>query len=159
MKRTTPLKPGRGFKSKGWKPRPARRDEEEGLGEFALGRAVVASKAKVSHAVVMASNIGAEAPRAAPKEETFRSDTWLRAVRSIPCVFCGAPQAQAAHRNEGKGMSQKTDDCLTAALCPPEHAEIDQGGNLTLEQRRARMDRAIVLTLRELVRRGRVRVV
>lgn len=120
-------------------------------------------KAQVSHETkprpraVMAANLGAELPRQALKEVSFRSEAWLRAVRSIPCVFCGAP-VQAAHRNEGKGMGLKVDDCLTAALCPPEHAEIDQGKNMTREERRARMNLAIVLTVRELVRRGLVGV-
>lgn len=36
-------------------------------------------------------------------------------------------RTQAAHRNQGKGMSIKTDDCFTAALCVECHAEIDQG--------------------------------
>lgn len=106
----------------------------------------------------MASMLQAEAPRPVPKPETFRSEAWLRAVRSIPCVHCGGP-VQAAHRNEGKGTGQKTDDCLTAALCPPEHARIDQGKDLDREARRALIDRYIVLTLRELALRGLVGVV
>lgn len=141
-------------------------DYSKPLAVFFLCRAchLKRHKAEVSHETppapraVMASNLGAEPPRQAPKDESFRSEAWLRAVRSIPCVFCGAP-VQAAHRNEGKGMGLKADDCLTAALCPPEHAEIDQGKNMTRDERRARMDRAIVLTLRELVRRGLVEVV
>lgn len=157
MKRSTPMKRS-AFKPKLYVPRPARQTDDEGVGEFTLQRAAVTSRAVVSRAVVMAANIAAEAPRTVAKEETFRSEAWLRAVRSIPCVFCGAP-VQAAHRNEGKGMGLKVDDCLAAALCPPEHAEIDQGKNMTRDERRARMDRAIVLTLRELVRRGLVRTV
>lgn len=91
----------------------------------------------------------------APKEGRYISEAWRRAVADLPCVFCGEP-SQAAHRNEGKGMGLKTHDCLTAALCPREHAEIDQGKDMTRDERRARMDRAIVLTLAELVLRGRV---
>jgi hypothetical protein len=53
----------------------------------------------------------------------------------------------------------KADDCLTAALCPTEHAEIDQGRDMTRDERRAKMDRAIVLTLQALVRRGRVGII
>ena len=90
-----------------------------------------------------------------PKEDRHSSEAWRRAVAEIPCVFCGAP-AQAAHRNAGKGLSLKTDDCLCAALCPTHHSEIDQGKSMTREQRRAEMDRAIVLTLRALVHAGRV---
>lgn len=85
----------------------------------------------------------------------YRSKEWLDAVRSLEfCVLCGTYGVQAAHRNEGKGMGQKVDDCLTAALCPACHHEIDNGAHLTRDERRAMMDRAIVLTLRELTRRG-----
>jgi len=116
--------------------------------------------APVAHAAParMASGLADRAPVVAQKPAPFRSEAWLAAVRTIPCVFCGAP-VQAAHRNEGKGMGTKVDDCLVAALCPPDHAEIDQGRNMTRDERRARMDRAIVLTLAELVRRGLVGLV
>ncbi|TJZ75691.1 hypothetical protein FAZ21_06695 [Chitiniphilus eburneus] len=92
------------------------------------------------------------------KQRPVRSSAWLDAVRSIDhCMLCGCVcQVQAAHRNEGKGKSQKVDDCLTAALCPACHAEIDQGKNLTREQRRERMNHAIVETLRELARQNLV---
>lgn len=106
----------------------------------------------------MAANLHADPPRSDPKDEPFRSEAWLRAVRSIPCVFCGAPQVQAAHANIDKGMGTKVDDCLSAALCPAEHAEIDQGKGMTRDERRARMDRAIVLTVRALARAGKLRV-
>lgn len=102
---------------------------------------------------VMASAAAPQAP--APKDGRYISEAWRRAVAGLPCVFCGQP-SQAAHRNEGKGLGLKTDDCLTAAICPREHAEIDQGSGMTREQRRARMDEAIVLTVRALVRAGKV---
>jgi hypothetical protein len=107
----------------------------------------------------IAAAAGPALPLAAPqpKEDRFTSESWRRAVASLPCVFCGAP-AQAAHRNVGKGLGLKTDDSLVAALCPPDHAEIDQGKAMTREQRRAELDRAIVLTVRELARRGWLRV-
>lgn len=92
-----------------------------------------------------------------PKPVTHRNPKWLRAVASIEaCVLCGKHGCQAAHRNQGKGMGIKADDCLTAALCPDCHREIDQGKGLTKAERHARMDEAIVLTLRELVLRGAV---
>lgn len=100
--------------------------------------------------MALAKPVPAEAQ---PKEGRYISEVWRRNVASIPCVFCGMP-SQAAHRNEGKALGLKTDDCLTAALCPPEHAEIDQGKNMTRDERRARMNEAIVLTLLEMVRRG-----
>lgn len=92
------------------------------------------------------------------KQPPFRSERWLRAVATLDCVRCFKSGTQAAHRNEGKGMGQKTDDCLTAALCPECHAEIDSGQAMTRDERRQAMDRAILATLRELARRGLVGV-
>jgi hypothetical protein len=106
--------------------------------------------------IVLAGATRQAIPKAAPK----KSATWLDAVRSLEfCVLCGTPCVQAAHRNEGKGKSQKMDDALTAALCVKCHHEIDNGKHLSKEERRARMDRAIVLTLRELFQRDLVRAV
>ena len=94
------------------------------------------------------------------KTPTYRSEAWLRAVASLPCVSCGTEgQTQAAHRNEGKGMSKKTDDCLTAALCVTCHSAIDQGKDLTREERRSVMDFAILMTLVQLAKNGLVRPV
>ncbi len=87
----------------------------------------------------------------------YRSKKWLAAVGSIDqCVLCGAWGTQVAHRNEGKGTGIKVDDSLTAAICIPCHQEIDNGKNLSREERRQLMNRAIVLTLMELSRRGLV---
>ncbi len=55
-------------------------------------------------------------------------------------------------------MGMKTDDCTTAALCPERHYDVDNGKRYTREERRAMMDRAIVLTLIELVNLGKVGV-
>lgn len=96
-----------------------------------------------------------------PKQPTIRSEPWLKAVRAIPfCVRCNRWDGggDAAHRNEGKGMGKKADDCLTARLCRECHQEIDQGKTLTRDERRTELDRCIVLTLLELVRDGKVGV-
>jgi hypothetical protein len=53
-------------------------------------------------------------------------------------------------------MGQKTDDCATAAICVPCHSELDNGRDMTREERRAMMDKAIVLTVITLVRDGNV---
>ncbi|EDT5580306.1 TPA: hypothetical protein LT061_004982 [Salmonella enterica subsp. enterica serovar Blitta] len=85
----------------------------------------------------------------------YRSKNWLAAVGQIEqCVLCGRWGIQVAHRNELKGMGLKTDDCATAALCPECHHEIDNGSHLEKEERRRLMDKAIVLTVIELARRG-----
>lgn len=87
----------------------------------------------------------------------YRSAAWMKAVAELEtCVLCARHGVQVAHRNEDKGKSQKVDDCLTAALCPECHHAIDNGKDLAREERRAAMDRAIVLTLRALVRAGKV---
>lgn len=87
----------------------------------------------------------------------YRSEAWLAAVRSLPyCVLCGRPGVQAAHRNEGKGTAVKVDDCACAAICPDCHREIDHGPQLMRDARRTLMDRAIVLTVIELARRGQL---
>lgn len=93
------------------------------------------------------------------KQHTYRSDRWLRAVASLPCVICFREGAtQAAHRNQGKSMGMKTDDCFTAALCVTCHAEIDSGKNLTRQERRERMDSAILMTIRALAQEGRLTI-
>jgi hypothetical protein len=85
--------------------------------------------------------------------QPYRSKKWLAAVGQIDCcVLCGAYGTQVAHRNEGKGMGQKVDDSLTAAVCLSCHHELDNGNSLTRDERRQLLDRAIVLTLRELTR-------
>ncbi|ECA5249397.1 hypothetical protein ACU01Y_003773 [Salmonella enterica subsp. enterica serovar Newport] len=85
----------------------------------------------------------------------YRSKKWLSAVGQIECcVLCGARGTQVAHRNELKGMGLKTDDCATAAICQECHHEIDNGSHLCREERRCLMNKAIVLTVVELARRG-----
>lgn len=89
----------------------------------------------------------------------YRNKKWLAAVGQIEaCVLCGRWGVQVAHRNEGKGIGLKVDDSLTAALCPECHANIDNGKGMTRDERRAAMDRAIVLTLQQLTRGGRLKV-
>lgn len=88
----------------------------------------------------------------------YRSQRWLKHVASLPCVRCGIwGFTQAAHRNEGKGMGLKVDDCLTAALCVDCHRYIDQDKGLTRNERREMLDDAIIKTLVELARAGMVK--
>lgn len=87
----------------------------------------------------------------------YRNRKWLSAVSQIECcVLCGAWGTQVAHRNEGKGIGMKADDCACAALCRSCHNEIDNGKNLTRDERRQLMDRAIVLTIIQIARAGLV---
>ncbi len=92
------------------------------------------------------------------KESPYRSEKWLRAVASLHCMRCFREgMTQAAHRNQGKGMGTKVDDCWTAALCVDCHRELDQGKNMTRDERREALDTAILMTLRELARKGLVK--
>lgn len=80
---------------------------------------------------------------------------WFAAVASLEeCVLCHRWGVQVAHSNRDRGLGQKSADHLTAALCPACHHAIDNGKDMTRDQRRAEMDRAIVLTFDQLVRRG-----
>lgn len=89
------------------------------------------------------------------KEHTYRSEAWLKAVRPLHCMRCFKEgRTQAAHRNQGKGMAIKADDCLTAALCVECHAEIDSGKDMTRAERREAMDVAILMTIRALAMKG-----
>lgn len=112
----------------------------------------------------MAALLGAEAPIPAPKDAPHYSAAWRAAVRGIRCcVRCRKPFAEqtspdVAHRNESKGMGQKVDDCLTAALCRECHGELDQGKDMTRDERRRELDRCILLTLVILFRAGKVMV-
>lgn len=102
---------------------------------------------------------GDEKPTGKRDPAQYRSRAWMAAVASLEiCVLCGRHGVQVAHRNEGKAKGRKNSDCLTAALCPECHMEIDQGKTLTREERRARMDKAIVLTVEALVMAGKVEV-
>lgn len=94
------------------------------------------------------------------KAQTYRSAKWLAAVREIPyCVGCRRwLPVQAAHANINKGIGLKTDDCATAALCLECHAELDNGKLYSRDERRAMMDRYIVLTVIELARAGKIKI-
>lgn len=94
------------------------------------------------------------------KQQVYRNKKWLDAVKSIEfCVLCRRYcQTQPAHRNEDKGMAMKTDDCACAALCNQCHYQIDNGKELTREERRILLDKAIVLTVIQLARCGKIGV-
>ena len=88
---------------------------------------------------------------------TAEEKRWFAAVASLEsCVLCGAFGVQVAHSNRDRGMGQKAPPDLTAALCPACHHEIDNGHLRDQAQRRALMDRAIVLTHARLIRAGRL---
>ena len=89
-----------------------------------------------------------------PKHKYIRSPKLLKSVASLDCQLCGsANMVQAAHSNwgGGKGRGIKADDNLVAALCLKCHYDIDQGKNLTKEERQAKWDMAHKRTVQQLV--------
>jgi hypothetical protein len=94
-----------------------------------------------------------------PKPVTFRSKRWLQAVSTLDCVICGKQgPSQAAHINEGKGIGLRTHDCWTAALCPECHSNIDQGKDMTREERRSALQKSVLLTIAKLALDDWIRV-
>ena len=93
-----------------------------------------------------------------PKHSYIRSNTLLRNARKIPCQHCGADDGTvvAAHTNYGggKGRSIKADDNLIASLCFNCHAELDQGKNLTQEERQDMWVKAHIKTVKKLTGLG-----
>jgi hypothetical protein len=92
------------------------------------------------------------------KFEYVRSQALLTAVASLPCQECGIEgRTQAAHSNEarhGKGRGIKSSDVFTAALCVEHHTQLDQGRDLTRDERQAMWLRAHRCTVHRLVANG-----
>ena len=86
-----------------------------------------------------------------------RSKKLLKLVASLDCQACGSGHmVQAAHTNwgGGKGRGIKADDNLVAALCLKCHYEIDQGRNLSREERQEKWLHAHVATVARLCNTG-----
>ena len=74
----------------------------------------------------------------------------------MPCQHCGIEDGTvcAAHSNDskhGKGMGQKASDACIAALCHRCHGTLDQGKDLTKEERREMWLNAHINTMRWLI--------
>ena len=72
------------------------------------------------------------------KHQYVRSKKLLKMVASLDCQACGSGHmVQAAHTNwgGGKGRGIKADDNQVAALCQKCHYEVDQGKDLSKEER------------------------
>jgi len=93
-----------------------------------------------------------------PKFNYFRSKKHLKNVASLCCQHCGIDgYTQAAHSNQlqhGKGRGIKASDEFTAALCLKCHYELDQGKNLSKEERIDMWENAHKRTKAELIRLG-----
>jgi hypothetical protein len=91
------------------------------------------------------------------KHNYVRSKKLLKLVAGLDCQACGSGQmVQAAHTNwgGGKGRGIKADDNLVAALCLKCHFEVDQGKDLTKDERQLMWYLAHNLTVEKLCERG-----
>jgi len=93
-----------------------------------------------------------------PKHQYIRSPKLLSNARQIPCQHCGADDGTvvAAHTNwgGGKGRGIKASDNLIASLCFTCHSELDQGKNMTKEERQEMWHKSHVKTVDKLVKLG-----
>lgn len=92
----------------------------------------------------------------------WRSESFRRAVASLPCVACGKEgQTQAAHNNQlkdGKGRGMKSHDYTCMALCVDCHRELDTGGKMGKQERWKFEDEMNLKTLQRLFEVGIARV-
>ena len=70
----------------------------------------------------------------------YRNKKLLETARKLPCCHCGREDGTvvAAHSNQlrdGKGKSIKASDYRIASLCFLCHSELDQGKNLSKQER------------------------
>lgn len=144
LKRTTPMK-RTAFASKGWPPlereRAIRSMPSVDPARFRLPVPVVGVAAPVSKATYI------------------RSKALREAYRLIPCQACGANDGTVvcAHANEGwagKGMGIKASDENGASLCFACHSHLDQGSDMTRDERRAFWLAAHLKTIPALVAAG-----
>lgn len=89
----------------------------------------------------------------------YRNKKLLEFVRSFPCQHCFIQDGTivAAHSNQlrdGKGKGIKAHDYRIAALCFKCHMELDQGKNLTKQERIEMWEEAHRKTIGELFERG-----
>ena len=91
------------------------------------------------------------------KHDYIRSKKLLKLVAGLDCQACGSGQmVQAAHTNwgGGKGRGVKADDNLVAALCLKCHYEIDQGKDMSKEERQEMWEQAHIATVKKLYIQG-----
>ena len=93
------------------------------------------------------------------KATYVRSKKLREAYRLIPCQSCGANDGTVvcAHANEswaGKGMGIKASDDRAASLCFTCHSRLDQGSDMSKEDRRAFWLAAHLKTIPALVAAG-----
>ena len=94
----------------------------------------------------------------------YRNKKLTEVVRQFPCQHCGIRDGTivAAHSNQlrdGKGKGIKAHDFRIAALCYRCHADLDQGSQMSKDERREVWEEAHRRTIGELFLRGLIDVV
>ena len=89
------------------------------------------------------------------KQKTIRTNA------TLDCQHCGASDGTvcACHSNQsrhGKGMGLKAPDSLVVALCHRCHYQMDNGKNLSKQERRDMWTEAYVKTMRTLIESERL---
>jgi len=89
-------------------------------------------------------------------KNVYRNKKLLELMRDIPCMSCGTQDGTvvAAHRNQGKGMGIKVSDALVAALCVRCHYELDQGKEMSRDERRSFWNESYINTMQHLIEHG-----
>ena len=94
-----------------------------------------------------------------PKQEYVRSKALCEAYRLIPCQHCGVDDGTVccAHSNlaeHSKGRSIKASDDRGASLCHACHSDLDQGRDMTRDERAAMWWAAHIRSVALLVAEG-----
>jgi hypothetical protein len=93
----------------------------------------------------------------------YRNRKLLDAARELPCQHCGIEDGTvvAAHSNQmrdGKGRSLKAHDYRIAALCYRCHSMVDQGYQMSREEKRDMWEEAHRKTIGWLFENGHIKV-
>jgi hypothetical protein len=93
----------------------------------------------------------------------YRNKRLLELARQLPCQVCGRSDGTvaAAHSNrqmDGKGTGIKANDYRIAAMCAACHFEIDNGNNLSREERQDMWETAHRQTIGEFFERDMIGV-
>lgn len=82
-------------------------------------------------------------------------------LRELSCMNCGINDGTvcAAHSNQskhGKGLGLKAPDSLVAALCHKCHYELDNGKNLSKQEKVEMWNQAYIRTMKTLIETERL---
>lgn len=90
----------------------------------------------------------------------YRNKKLLEKMRELPCAVCGAEDGTviAAHRNEGKGMGLKTSDALVTPMCFVCHTNLDQGKEMSRQERREQWNLAYINNIKYMIENGHLKL-